>query len=122
MSTSAGLDEQLFRHEAVFYDGLGELVDSVASFVREGLEAGEPVLVAELPQQLQALRAELGGEADQVAFLDMEDVGKNPACIIPVWREFVEHHPGQAVRGVGSPPGRDVGAPSSRSASCTRRC
>ncbi len=102
-SASAHLDEQPFRHEAVFYDGLDELVGSVASFVREGLLADEPVLVAELPEQLQALKVELGSDADRVAFLDMADVGKNPACIIPVWREFVEHHRGKAVRGVGEP-------------------
>lgn len=96
-------DEQLFRHEAVFYDGLDDLVGHLASFVREGLDAGEPVLVAELPQQLRALQAELGEQAHRVTFLDMADVGRNPACIIPVWREFVEHHPGQAVRGVGEP-------------------
>jgi anti-sigma regulatory factor (Ser/Thr protein kinase) len=33
----------------------------------------------------------------------MIDVGKNPACIIPVWREFVDRYPGQPVRGVGEP-------------------
>lgn len=102
-SASARLVERAFRHEAVFYDGLDELVASVASFVRDGLQADEPVLVAELPEQLRALQAELGSDADRVAFLDMAEVGRNPACIIPVWREFVEHHRGKAVRGVGEP-------------------
>jgi anti-sigma regulatory factor (Ser/Thr protein kinase) len=92
-----------FRHEAAFYDSLDSLVGVLAPFVREGLRAGEPVLVAELPQQVQALREELGAEAEDVTFLDMAEAGRNPACIIPVWREFVAKHPGQAVRGVGEP-------------------
>ena len=60
-------------------------------------------MVAELPAQLAALEKALGDEADAVAIVDMTDVGKNPACILPVWREFVDRHPGQSVRGVGEP-------------------
>ena len=93
----------LFQHEATFYDGLDSLVGVLAPFVREGLQAGEPVLVAELLPQVRALREELGDDADDVTFLDMAEVGRNPACIIPVWRGFVAEHPGEAVRGVGEP-------------------
>jgi anti-sigma regulatory factor (Ser/Thr protein kinase) len=92
-----------FRHEATFYEDLDSLVGVLAPFVREGLRAGEPVLVAELPRQMQALRDELGADAAAVTFLDMAEAGRNPACIIPVWRDFVARHPGQAVRGVGEP-------------------
>jgi anti-sigma regulatory factor (Ser/Thr protein kinase) len=95
--------ERGFLHAAAFYDDLDSWVDLVAPFVREGVRAGEPVLVAELPAQLAALEKALGEEADAVALVDMIDVGKNPACIIPVWREFVDRHPGRPVRGVGEP-------------------
>ncbi|MEO5708602.1 MAG: sensor histidine kinase [Nocardioidaceae bacterium] len=92
-----------FRHEAAFYDGLDSFVDVLVPFVRQGLEAGEPVLVAELPRQTRVLREELGGDADDVTFLAMAEAGRNPACIIPVWREFVLRHPGRSVRGIGEP-------------------
>jgi anti-sigma regulatory factor (Ser/Thr protein kinase) len=103
VSTPVAEVEQGFLHAAAFYDNLDSLVDLVAPFVREGVRAGEPVLVAELPAQLAALEKALGEEADAVALVDMIDVGKNPACIIPVWREFVDRHPGRPVRGVGEP-------------------
>lgn len=92
-----------FRHGAAFYDGLDELVGAVVPFVQEGLDNGEPVLVAELPSQTRAIRRALGKDADRVAFADMAAVGKNPACIIPVWLQFLSQHVGTAVRGVGEP-------------------
>jgi anti-sigma regulatory factor (Ser/Thr protein kinase) len=92
-----------FRHQAVFYDGLDSLVDLLVPFVIEGLEAGEPVLVAELPPQTRALREGLGAYAESVTFLDMAEAGSNPACIIPVWRAFVSRHVGRPVRGIGEP-------------------
>ena len=103
MFTHVAEVEQGFLHAAAFYDDLDSWVDLVAPFVRDGVRAGEPVLVAELPAQLAALEKALGKEADAVALVDMIDVGKNPACIIPVWREFVDRHPGRPVRGVGEP-------------------
>jgi anti-sigma regulatory factor (Ser/Thr protein kinase) len=98
----------MFRHEAVFYSGLDDLVGSVAPFIRAGLAAREPVLVAELPDRVAALERALGNDAAGVTFVDMEELGRNPARIIPAWRQFVNAHPGRPVRGVGEPawPGR----------------
>ena len=97
-----------FWHGAALYRGQQDLLAILAPFVRAGLEAGEPVLVAELPDRVRALRRELGPDASRVQFVDMATVGANPARIIPVWRQFVAAHPGRAVRGVGEPawPGR----------------
>ena len=92
-----------FHHEAAFYDGLDSLVRVLVPFILEGLRAGEPVLVAELPAPTRALREGQGSRADAVTFLDMVEAGRNPACIIPVWRDFVAQHPGRAVRGIGEP-------------------
>lgn len=92
-----------FRHAAVFYRGLDDLVDRVAPFIAEGVARGEPVMVAELPDRVEALTEALGERSSHVAFLDMAAVGANPARIIPAWREFVGAHPGQPVRGVGEP-------------------
>ena len=99
----ARLDGSQFRHGAVFYRGLEEFTGVVAPFIREGLAAREPVLVAELPDRIDALEAELGPDATAVSFLDMAELGANPARIIPAWRGFVEQHAGSAVRGVGEP-------------------
>jgi anti-sigma regulatory factor (Ser/Thr protein kinase) len=92
-----------FRHAAVFYRGLDDMVDRVAPFIAEGVARREPVMVAELPDRVDALTSVLGQDASAVTFLPMAEVGRNPARIIPAWREFVDAHPGQRVRGVGEP-------------------
>ena len=93
-----------FRHEAFFYAGADAFVRGTASFVEEGLRAGEQVMVALVPERLELLRDALGSDAARVLFADMVELGRNPARIIPAWRRFVEEHDGHAtVRGIGEP-------------------
>ena len=96
-----------FRHEATFYAGPEAFLDHVAPFVEEGVAAGEPVMVALQAHKLAALKGRLGAVAEHVELVDMNDIGHNPACIIPVWRDFVAGRRGR-LRGVGEPiwPGR----------------
>jgi anti-sigma regulatory factor (Ser/Thr protein kinase) len=96
-----------FRHEAVFYAGPEAFLDRVAPFVEDGVARGEPVMVALEAPKLRALQRRLGGDADRVEWADMGDIGHNPACIIPAWRDFVAGRSGP-LRGVGEPiwPGR----------------
>lgn len=96
-----------FRHEAVFYAGPEGFLDHVAPFVEEGLANREPVMVALQAPKLRALKRRLGTAAEQVEWADMGDIGHNPACIIPAWRDFVAGREGP-LRGVGEPiwPGR----------------
>jgi anti-sigma regulatory factor (Ser/Thr protein kinase) len=96
-----------FRHEAVFYAGPEGFLDRVAPFVEEGVAAGEPVMVALEAPKLRALRERLGSAAEDVELVDMGEIGHNPACIIPAWRDFVAGRSGP-MRGVGEPiwPGR----------------
>lgn len=100
--SGAGIDG--FHHEAVFYRGLDELAVATVPFIRDGLDRQEPVLVAALPDRIRSLRSALGPDADRVSFLDMAEVGQNPARIIPVWRHFVHDSAGEGpCRGVGEP-------------------
>ena len=94
-----------FRHEALLYAGKADFVGKTASFVQDGLESGEPVLVVVSAGKIAALRDELGNQAKDVRFADMLDVGGNPARIIPAWKSFVDEHGGEGspVRGVGEP-------------------
>lgn len=93
-----------FEHQAVFYRGLGGLVEAVLPFIREGIERGEPVLVALPPDRLDAVEQALGADATRVDFVDMSELGANPACIIPEWLRFLEDvAEGGPVRGVGEP-------------------
>jgi anti-sigma regulatory factor (Ser/Thr protein kinase) len=96
--------EGAFRHEALLYAGGDAFLDGATSFIRAALTVEEPVLVMVGAAKIDALRAELG-DADGVLFADMEQVGSNPARIIPAWREFVSGHAGSArrLRGIGEP-------------------
>jgi anti-sigma regulatory factor (Ser/Thr protein kinase) len=93
-----------FRHQAMLYAGVTEFVAGTSAFIREGLEADEAVLVVVSAAKIAALRDELGPDASRVQFADMNDVGLNPARIIPAWREFVDARPvGVGQRGIGEP-------------------
>jgi len=94
-----------FRHEAMFYGSLDAWLEGTASFVREGMESGEPTLVVAAADKIAALNEELGRNADLVQFADMSDVGLNPARIIPAWTDFLARSApeGQRVRGIGEP-------------------
>jgi anti-sigma regulatory factor (Ser/Thr protein kinase) len=93
-----------FRHEALLYDGSEELLGTAERFVRDGRAADERILVVLSGSKLESLRRALGAVADTVQFADMDEVGCNPARIIPLWRRFVDSvEPGRPVRGIGEP-------------------
>lgn len=94
-----------YRHVVGLYDGDEAFLDATAPFVREGVEAGEVVLVALAPTKIEWLRDALGRDSAAVRFVDMQALGSNPGTLIPVWRDFVDEHApaGRAVRGVGEP-------------------
>jgi anti-sigma regulatory factor (Ser/Thr protein kinase) len=92
-----------YRHAAVFYAGLDGFVAKTAPFIRAGVASKQPTLVVVPVEKIDALRRELGGDTAGVEFADMQDVGANPARIIPAWREFVEAHGERPTRGIGEP-------------------
>jgi anti-sigma regulatory factor (Ser/Thr protein kinase) len=94
-----------FRHEALLYAGEDEFFAATSSFVRAGLDAGEPTLVVLSQPKIERLRDLVGDAAVGVRFADMTKLGRNPARIIPVWQQFVAAHsaPGVRLRGIGEP-------------------
>lgn len=94
-----------FRHKALFYEGVDRFVESTLPFVRDGVAAGEPVMVAVDQQKIGLLEQGLGADAGAVRFVEMRGLGQNPGCIIPAWREFVAEHAmsGRRLRGIGEP-------------------
>jgi len=93
-----------FAHEVVFYDGAADHARVLLPFIREGVDLGEPVLVALAPPAIDALRGELAADARHVEFVDIVELGANPARILPVWRTFVARNAGRGrLRGVGEP-------------------
>lgn len=93
------------HHDALLYAGDASFARGVGEFVRRGIEAGERTVVVEPPHQIELLRDELGADARQVEFLDMTEIGANPARIIAVWQDLLDNSRRRQVRlrGVGEP-------------------
>jgi anti-sigma regulatory factor (Ser/Thr protein kinase) len=98
-----------FVHPALFYQNDTEYLAGTVPFITDGLANQEPVAVAVPGPRLVLLQAELGSASEQVRFLDMTVVGRNPGRIIPgVLRAFADDHRTGRVRIIGEPiwPGR----------------
>jgi anti-sigma regulatory factor (Ser/Thr protein kinase) len=89
-----------FQHQALIYEGADEYLAGTAPFLRAALEAGQPALVAVRKEQAELLKDELRSDAGMLRFVRIEEVGRNPAGVIPLWRDFVDEHKGRSVRGV----------------------
>ena len=93
----------MFRHEALLYEGSSGFLAGTVPFIREGLKAREPVMVAVPQEGIRLLEDALGDDAPAVRFTDMAELGRNPARIIPAWRAFAGEHGSRPIRGIGEP-------------------
>jgi anti-sigma regulatory factor (Ser/Thr protein kinase) len=104
------MEKRGFEHEALLYTDEDEFLSGTVSFIRDAVAAREPIMVAVEPRKIDLLRSHLNGEGERVEFADMYELGRNPALIIPAWREFVDRSTadGRTCRGIGEPiwPGR----------------
>jgi len=97
-----------FRHDAFVYASGEEFVLHAAPFIRDGLAVGETVVAALPPTRLAVLRDALGADAEGVGFVDITTAGRNPARLIPFWRDVLDRSPDCPVRGLSEQtyPGR----------------
>ena len=96
---------QSYRHEAFFWHDDSDFAAALGAFVTDGLESGEPIMVAVIDEHAAWLRDCLGQDASEVHFVDMAELGRNPARIIPAWQRFLDVHSAhdRPARGVGEP-------------------
>ena len=94
-----------FSHEALLYDGPAQFLYGTLPFLRDGLARDEDMLVALPADRIAWLGRELGEDAERVCFADMAELGRNPARIIPAWRDFLDEQgaAGRPFRGIGEP-------------------
>jgi anti-sigma regulatory factor (Ser/Thr protein kinase) len=97
--------DSAFRHEALLYSGDDGFLAGTVPFLRQAVDADQPALVVVSAARIAMLRSALAGSGDHMFFADMASVGRNPARIIPAWREFLDRHAtdGRLVRGIGEP-------------------
>jgi anti-sigma regulatory factor (Ser/Thr protein kinase) len=104
--------EAHFRHEVLFYSGEHEFLRGTLPFIGAAVAAEEPILIAVSNARIALLKEALGDLAEVVCFADMRELGRNPACIIPAWGQFLEENlaAGRSIRGIGEPiwPGRSA--------------
>jgi anti-sigma regulatory factor (Ser/Thr protein kinase) len=97
-----------FRHCALIHHTREEYLRGVLEFAHQGLESGGPVIVAAPPQQLEAITSRLNGHGHALELLDIHELGRNPAWIIPALQRRIESHGGRRVYVMCEPlwPGR----------------
>lgn len=97
--------QQSYRHEAFLWRSRSDYVSVLVPFIRDGIEAGEAVMIALLPEHVAWIAAELGPLPAQVQLVDMAELGHNPARIMPAWLQFLDTSCGRRrpARGIGEP-------------------
>jgi anti-sigma regulatory factor (Ser/Thr protein kinase) len=90
-----------FCHAALLAGSQEQYLAEVTGFVRAALGRDEVVLVAVPAFRAGPLRQRLGADAGRVAWADMDEVGRNPARIIPALAAFARDHAGARVSVVG---------------------
>jgi anti-sigma regulatory factor (Ser/Thr protein kinase) len=97
-----------FRHLAFFYHGPGEYLAAVGRFIQDSQDRDEAVFVAVPGFKARLMRRELGEDSAHATLVDMAELGRNPARIIPAVLAYAHQHRGRHVCCIGEPvwPGR----------------
>jgi CheY-like chemotaxis protein len=85
------------RHEALVYSSADELVAASVPFLRQGLAAGEDLLVVLREPSVAALRAALGEDAARVEFHDSIDWYRSPDHSLASYTRYLDAHLGRGV-------------------------
>lgn len=91
---------------------INEYLATLVPFIREGVDRGEPVLVAVPREKLELLRDALGDGQDGVTLSDMAEVGGNPARTFTLFADTAPPDSHRRMRMIGEPvwPGRPAAA------------
>ena len=92
----------------MFYHGRGEYLAALAGFIQASQARGDAVFVAVPKVNAQLVHQEFGVNSAHVDLVDMAELGRNPARIIPALQAYAGKHNGRHVCCIGEPiwPGR----------------
>jgi anti-sigma regulatory factor (Ser/Thr protein kinase) len=85
-----------FVHEALIYRDEVEYDAAMQEFLHDAAAAGEPVLLALPAAHLERVRERIAGDGVRARFENVERVGRNPSCLLPMIEEWVASHHGRA--------------------------
>ena len=83
------LRQEQYVHEAVYFDGAGDLVDATAPLLREALAQGTDVALVCTERHNRALTEALGGD-DRVMVLPRLEIYRKASTAVAFFRDFVE--------------------------------
>jgi anti-sigma regulatory factor (Ser/Thr protein kinase) len=97
-------------HRALFYRDDEDYLDGVLGYIGPGVRAGEPIAVAVPRPRAELLRERLTALDPDIEMLDMGEVGRNPARLIPAMQEMLARAGPRLLHYVGEPiwPGRSA--------------
>lgn len=114
MRTGAAAGHNGYFHEAVYYASDEELLAVVVPFLRGGVAAGEPTVVALGEQHAALVRAALPAtDAGRVVFHPGGDMYARPASAIRAYRAMLADHTAaeaEQIRIIGELPPSELGA------------
>lgn len=86
------MDDDLIRarHDAFIYDDDGEYAHRAVGFLRDGLAAGEGILVANLRDPLAVIREALGPDAQRAIFIDVAALYTRPQRTVAALSALLE--------------------------------
>ena len=99
---SPGHLEPALTHEALLYCTIDGLCAQAQAFVGAAVERAEPVMAVLGPASLEPVRHALGAAANDVHWAAMAEVGRNPSCLLALYQDWLDAHPGR-VRVIAEP-------------------
>jgi anti-sigma regulatory factor (Ser/Thr protein kinase) len=87
-AVTAGVSGDGFRHQALLCRGRGDFLSALRSSIQLSRARAEALLVAIPQHKAELIRPELGDDSAGVTFLDMAELGRNPARIIPAFLAY----------------------------------
>lgn len=91
-AATAGVSGDGFRHQALFCRGRGDYLSALRSCIEVSRARAEALLVAVPQHKAELVRPELGDDSAHATLLDMAELGRNPARIIPAFLAYAAKH------------------------------
>lgn len=102
MTTRTDAEQQGFVHSALLYQSQEEYLDFVLRFVKDGLSAGEPVLLAvpgdKLALLCDELRCDSGATPAGLHTADITEIARNPSRFLAIKSHFAGQYRDRRVR------------------------
>ncbi|WP_406438103.1 sensor histidine kinase [Streptomyces sp. NBC_01613] len=93
-----------FVHQALRYDSDGQFLDTTAGYVRDGLDAGDRVLVVVSARNITLLSEALGSRSRAVEFVDARDWYDYPSRTLGRYHAYCDRHGAdRRIRVIGEP-------------------